>query len=87
MMPSKKASARKRPRGMPRQWTATRAYSRSSNAPWKRHFAWLDGQIAELSRASHKVRVALAYREKLQYHVTRLPSTLRWSPVVSQNRT
>src|SRR5260370_2178880 len=62
---------RKRPRGMPRQSTATRAHSPSSNAPWKRHLAWLDGQIAELLRASHKAHVALAYRES--FSTTLLP--------------
>ncbi|WGR92946.1 hypothetical protein MTX20_34755 [Bradyrhizobium sp. ISRA435] len=45
---------RKRPRGMPHQWTATRAHSRSNNPPWTRHPAWFDGQTAELSRTSEK---------------------------------
>src|SRR5262245_14368995 len=36
------------------------------------------GIIVDLSQSSHRFVV----RERFQYHVTRLPSTLRWSPVV-----
>jgi hypothetical protein len=76
---------RKRPRAMPRQSTAARAHSPSSNAPWKRQLAWLDGQIAELSRGLSQSSRRFGIPRKFQYHVTGLPSTLRCSPVARKS--
>src|SRR5439155_19638465 len=65
---------RKRPRAMPRQLNAICAIKqRAIETPPCLARSPDGGVIA----ASHKAQVALAYRERFQYHVTLLPSTWR----------